>query len=144
MSRSAFETLEVYRLAEKLADTVWDVVTAWERFAKDTVGKQLVRAADGIGANIAEGHGRGSDPDHWRFLRIARGSVNETKHWLRRAYRRKLLSEAQVALIRPMIEELAPKLNAYLRSIGQGRRKATNNKPQATSNKQGIYGRHSN
>lgn len=136
MARSAFETLEVYRLAEKLADTIWDIAVEWELFAKDTVGKQLVRAADGIGANIAEGHGRGSDPDHRRFVRIARGSVNETKHWLRRAYRRKLLTQAQVDVVRPMIEELAPKLNAYLRAIGIGRRKSLGNKPHATRNKQ--------
>jgi four helix bundle protein len=87
-------------------------------FAKDTVGKQLVRAADSIGANIAEGSGRGTDPEIRRFLRVARGSLYETQHWLRRAYRRKLLSEKQVNDLLPLVRELTPKLNAYLRSIG--------------------------
>ena len=49
---------------------------------------------------------------------MARGSLNETQHWLRRAYRRGLLSKDDVKRIRPIIDELAPKLNAYLRSIG--------------------------
>jgi len=116
--RTSFENLQVYKLGEKLADEVWIVVAGWEQFAKITVGRQIVRAADSIGANIAEGSGRGSFQDNRRFVRMARGSLNETQHWLRRAYRRGLLSKDDVKRIRPIIDELAPKLNAYLRSIG--------------------------
>ncbi len=118
MARMNFENLQVYQLAERLADEIWNIVTRWEQFSKDTVGKQLVRAADGIGANIAEGTGRGSFQDNRRFVKIARGSLNETKFWLRRAYHRKLLTKEQVTYLKPIIDELAPRLNAYLRSIG--------------------------
>ena len=48
-----------------------------------------------------------------------RGSLNETKHWLRRAFQRKLLTNAQVAALKPILDELAPRLNAYLNSIGR-------------------------
>lgn len=57
-------------------------------FAKDPIGKQIVRSADSIGANIAEGLGRGSFQDNRRFIKIARGSLNETQHWLRLAHTR--------------------------------------------------------
>lgn len=113
-----FEKLEVYKLAEQLADFAWTVVTRWDRFSKDTIGKQLVRAADGIGANIAEGFGRGSFNDNKRFVKIARGSLYETRHWLRRAYRRELLQEQDVRSLRPLLDQLSPRLNAYLRAIG--------------------------
>jgi four helix bundle protein len=106
-------------LAEKLADEIWKIVDEWNQFAKDTVGKQIVRAADSIGANIAEGSGRGSYQDNRRFIRMARGSLNETQHWLRRAYKRTLLTKEQVNRLKPIIDELAPKLNSYLRSIGK-------------------------
>ena len=96
MTRSNFENLEVYQVSEKIADEVWRIVGTWDSLARDTVGKQLVRAADSIGANIAEGEGRGSFKDNQRFVRIARGSLNETKHWLRRAYHRKLLNEQSI------------------------------------------------
>lgn len=76
-----FEELRVYQLSEKLADAIWEIVTQWDYFAKDTVGKQLARAADSIGANIAEGVGRGSYQDNRRFVKIGRGSLNETRHW---------------------------------------------------------------
>jgi four helix bundle protein len=118
MERTNFEKLRVYRLSEKLADKIWEIVLSWGYFARDTVGKQLVRAADSIGANIAEGAGRGRFLDNRRFVRMARGSLNETKHWLRRSHKRKLLTAAQTAELKPIIEELAPMLNAYLNSIG--------------------------
>ena len=57
MAKSDFENLKVYKLSEALADQIWDVVIGWDRFARDTVGRQIVRAADSIGANIAEGSG---------------------------------------------------------------------------------------
>ncbi|MBA3355752.1 MAG: four helix bundle protein [Pyrinomonadaceae bacterium] len=118
MERTNFEKLQVYKLSEKLSDRIWRIVIRWDFLAKDTVGKQLIRAADSIGANIAEGSGRGTDPDLRRFLRIARGSLYETQHWLRRSYKRKLLTEKEVNDLLPIIKELTPKLNAYLRSIG--------------------------
>ena len=119
MARSDFEKLKVYKLSEVLADEIWDVVMGWERFARDTVGGQIVRAADSIGANIAEGSGRGSFQDNRRFIRMARGSLKETQHFLRRAYKRRLLNENQVNKIRPLVDNLAPMLNAYLNSIGR-------------------------
>jgi len=119
MAKTNFEGLQVYRLAERLADDVWVIVVEWNVFARDTVGKQLVKAADSIGANIAEGTGRGTFVDNRRFVRIARGSLNETKHWLRRAYRRQLLTDKEVRKLKPLLDELAPKLNAYLKSIGK-------------------------
>ena len=118
MERTNFEKLQVYKLSEKLSDQIWKVVIRWDFLAKDTVGKQLIRAADSIGANIAEGSGRGTDPDLRRFLRMARGSLYETQHWLRRSYKRRLLTQKEVDDLLPLIKELAPKLNAYLRSIG--------------------------
>jgi four helix bundle protein len=120
MGRSNFENLDVYRLAEDIADRVWLVVETWQVFARDTVGKQLVRSADSISANIAEGAGRGTYRDNCKFIHYARGSLYETKNWLRRAYKRKLLSQEQVGMLKPM-DELAPRLNAYLKSIRRNR-----------------------
>jgi len=134
MARSNFENLQVYRLSEEVADSIWEIALAWNQFARDTVGKQLVRAADSSGANIAEGAGRGSFPDNRRFIRIARGSLHETKHWLRRAYRRKLLTQKDTAHLRPLLDQLGPRLNAYLKSIGRKGDGIPNNGPRTTDN----------
>jgi four helix bundle protein len=49
----------------------------------------MVRAADSVGANIAESSGR-TGGDQRRFLIIARASVLELEHWLDRATERDL------------------------------------------------------
>jgi four helix bundle protein len=132
-----FEKLDVYRLAETLADEVWNVVLKWPRLAQDRVGKQLIRACDSIGANIAEGSGKGSYADNRRFVRMARGSLYESRHWLRRAYRRNLLSEKEINHLKSLLFELGPRLNAYLRSIGPppSSVKSSNNASQMTKDK---------
>ena len=117
-AKKGFKSLGVYQLSEKLSDAIWDATSNWGRLERDTVGKQLIRSADSVGANIAEGVGRGSYQDNRRFVRNARGSLYETHHWLRRAHRRHLLSNQSVKIIKPLIDELEPRLNAYLRSIG--------------------------
>jgi len=118
MSFYPFEELKVFQLAEQLADGVWDLVISWKYFEKETMGKQLVQAADSVGANISEGSGRGTPKDNQRFIRIARGSFNETKYWLRRAHKRNLLNNAQTEDLKKIIDDLGPCLNGYLKSIG--------------------------
>lgn len=131
MPRTNFQNLRVYQLSEQLADEIWDIVVCWENFAKDTIGKQLMRSADSIGANGAEGEGRGSYQDTRRFIKIARGSLQETQHWLRRAFKRGLLTEGEINTLKPLTDQLAPTLNAYLRSIGSTR-PATNDQGRMT------------
>jgi four helix bundle protein len=119
MATVQFHELEIYQAAEQLADQIWKIVRKWDILARDTVGKQLIRAADSVGANIAEGCGRQSFRDNQRFVKIARGSLNETRHWLRRAFSRELLSEEEIAVLKPILDVLPKRLNAYLRSIGK-------------------------
>lgn len=52
------EELEIYQLLMEIGEKVWEIVNAWNYFAKDTIGKQLIRSTDSIAANISEGFGR--------------------------------------------------------------------------------------
>jgi len=69
MAKTNFENPRVYQISESLADEIWENVVGWDNFAKDTVGKQIVRSADSISANIAEGEGRGNFQDNRRFVK---------------------------------------------------------------------------
>lgn len=91
----SIEEFEMFKDIELLCDEIWDAVAEWNLFAKDTVGKQLVRAVDSIGANLAEGDGRYHYKEKLNFYYIARASVKEACYWIRRARSRHVLSAEQ-------------------------------------------------
>jgi four helix bundle protein len=112
------EELRIYQTSMLIGERVWEIVEPWSFFAKDTVGKQWVRAVDSIAANISEGYGRYHFKENRNFLFYARGSLHETATWLQKAHKRSLLSESAYQELRTELENLAPQLNGYIRSIG--------------------------
>ncbi len=130
----SFEDLKVYQLAEELGDQVGDIVIEWPTFAKSSLGYQLVKAADSIGANLAEGFGRFHFAENKQFARISRGSLYETRHWVRRAYKRGLIKQNETKGIRELVDELAPRLNAYIRSLGKRSIEMTNDSERSERN----------
>ena len=50
--------IKAYKIPFNLSNYIWRKVIFWNYFEKDTIGKQFVRSADSISANIAEGFGR--------------------------------------------------------------------------------------
>ena len=50
------------------------------------------------------------------FYRYERGSFEETKAWLRKLIRRKVITDNEVSKYTKIIDELGPKLNAFIRS----------------------------
>lgn len=108
--------LDVYRLAEELSDRIWAAFDTWSEKARRTVGYQVIRSADSIAANLAEGYGRYTSKDKANFYRYSRGSFEETKCWLRKASRRALITADETKEYKAIIDELGPKLNAFIRS----------------------------
>ena len=106
--------LEVYKLAEKLSDKVWKDYDLWPEKVRRTVGYQIIRSSDSIAANISEGYGRYTPADRKLFYRYARGSFEETKTWLRKLMRRKIVSLEDIKEYESIINELGPKLNAFI------------------------------
>jgi four helix bundle protein len=116
-----FEDLRVLKDAEKLADEVWRVVTAWDPFAGDVVGKQLARAADSVGANIAEAYGRYHFGEKLQFLYYARGSLFETKYWLNRAVHRDLIGPDDHTAYGQSLNNLGRQINQFAQALRQQR-----------------------
>ena len=111
------EKLEVYQLSEAFSDMIWDLVSAWDYFKKDTIGKQLVRAADSISANIAEGYGRYYYKESKQFFYYSRGSLQETKSWLTKCKRRNIIEISKVEELINEAEKILAKLNGYIKFI---------------------------
>jgi four helix bundle protein len=123
MTTSKFEELEIYQLAEKLSDMIWDIVIKWDSFPRRTVGVQYVDASDSVGANIAEGYGKESFADRSRFTKISRGSLFETKHWTNKSYRRKLITDQEFAEINDILKKLLPKISSYINYLNEQSKK---------------------
>jgi four helix bundle protein len=103
--------LAAYRLSVEVADDMHARVRRWPAFERSTVGAQLIRALDSIGANIAESSGRWHAADKRRLLLIARGSLCEAEHWMLRAEARGLLPLGASE----RLEELARALNGLIK-----------------------------
>ncbi|HSB90833.1 MAG TPA: four helix bundle protein [Anaerolineales bacterium] len=114
---SGIEDLRILKDAEQVSDEVWEVMRAWDRLAKEIVGVQLARAADSVGANIAEAFGRYHYSDKIRFLYYARGSLFETRFWLDRPTSRNLLPPQATRAYQARLTNLGRRLNALIRTL---------------------------
>lgn len=117
--KSALNELEIYREAMEIGEEIWSMVTKWDFFAKDTVGKQIVRSADSIAANLAEGYGRFHFKENQKFCYYSRGSAEEAQTWLEKAVRRDLVQREAARTLYDRIETLKKRINAYIHSIGR-------------------------
>ena len=110
--------LEIYREAMRIGEVIWDLVADWPFFAKDTVGRQVVRAADSIAANLSEGYGRYHFKENQKFCYYSRGSAQETQTWIEKSVRRNLIPDDAARDLYRDLDTFMKRLNAYIRSIG--------------------------
>ena len=115
------EELKVYQLSMELAEKIWSNVNKWDYFAKDTIGKQLIRAVDSVAANLSEGFGRYHYKEAKQFGYYSRGSLYETKTFLRKASNRSLISKEEFDFYANEIKIIGIKLNNYINSIGNSK-----------------------
>ena len=117
------EELRVYSHSMELSEKIWKIVEPWPKFHLDTIGKQLIRSADSIAANISEGYGRYHFKESKHFLFYARGSLFETKTWIMKANNRDLITDLERNQLIESFESLGIALNNYINSIGYKRNK---------------------
>ncbi len=106
MSYPKIDELEIYNLAIDIAERVYKIASNWERIDLNTVGYQIIRSADSIGANISEGYGRYFFKENKQFCYYARGSLFETNTWLLKALKREILSEEEYQILNSELELL--------------------------------------
>lgn len=104
-----------YKRALKLAQYIWNIVNAWEWFAKKTIGIQYVKAIDSISATIAEGFGRFFKKDKILFYRYSNGSVMESLDWTEKAKKRQLLTQEQYQYILTELKALPKDIHHLIR-----------------------------
>lgn len=112
------EDFVVYNLSMQLGEEVYSFVSEWNYFDKDTIGKQLVRAADSIVANLSEGLVRYHYKERKNFSYYSRGSLFETITWITKANNRNLIDDATHKELKTKLDTISVKLNNYIKTIG--------------------------
>tara|TARA_Y100000589_G_scaffold132495_1_gene126339 strand:+ start:12062 stop:12529 length:468 start_codon:yes stop_codon:yes gene_type:complete len=121
------EDLNLYNECQIFEQELWNKVSNWEDFAKDTLGKKLVLTADNISSNIAQGYGRYFFEENRQFCYKSRGALLDTRGLIKKAFDRNLISEEDFNTYEAEIEKLHKMLNAYIRSIGKRIEQSKNN-----------------
>ncbi len=111
------EYYDAYNISFRLSNYVWSVITRWNYFEKDTVGKQYARAVDSISSNIAEGFGRYSKKDKIRFYYYSFGSVLECKDWNNKCHERSIINHEEYNYIKAKLDRLPKEINQLLQNL---------------------------
>lgn len=110
------EKVWIVRMAGWLSDRIYHRVKTWAILDQNTVGSQVIRSSDSVGANLMEGLGRHHARDALRFFYIARGSLEETRNWLNRAHERHLLDSEEAQNLLGYYQKLSIGLNAFIKA----------------------------
>lgn len=115
----ALEDLELYKIALNLGNEAWKIFSIMSWHDQKIIGDQFITSTDSVAANIAEGYGRFHFLDRIKFYYNARGSLLESKYWLKLLKERKFISEQAYDLLVGLVENIHIKLNVYIKSCYQ-------------------------
>ena len=114
-----YRKLKVWQRAHQLTIDVYLTTRSFPKEGLYGLTSQARRAASSIPANIAEGSGRGGDPELARFLTIAMGSANELDYHLLLARDLGYLKSADYDHLVMEAQGVARMLSAFIARIRQ-------------------------
>jgi four helix bundle protein len=119
-----FHNLDVWRRSHTLTLDIYRLTKAFPTDERFGLTSQLRRSSFSIGANLAEGCGRGTDADFSRHVQIAMGSACEVENFLLLARdleympdERHLELQEEVTRIKRMLTSLLKTLNSPRKSV---------------------------
>ena len=123
-----FRKLEVWRKARHLSRGVYLATRGFPRDELFGLTAQMRQCAVSIGANVAEGCGRGTQADLARFLRIAFGSACELEHHLIVAKDSDYLTARETHDLGSRVLRIKRMLSGLLRSVRESGLPTTENR----------------
>ena len=97
-------TNKIYDLRQRTYQYALEIVRFLERLPRgyifETIGKQLLRSATSIGANVIEARGSSSKKDFANFYSYALKSANESLFWLDLLRDSRDVSDERIAALR--------------------------------------------
>ena len=121
MSGDRWKNLEVWRVADDFAVTVYKETKGFPREETYALVTQLRRAALSDTTNIDEWYSRNGDRELARFLDIALASLAETKYLIHFAYRLGFWTQGEFDSLTELAEGLGAKLWKFTETVKHSR-----------------------
>lgn len=116
-----FKELKVWKKSRVLTIAIYQCTGKFPVREIYGLTSQMRRCAISVGANIAEGCGRRSDPELVRFLKIARGSAFELKCHVLVSGDLQFLKEEDVSTLLQQIHEVQRMLTSFIQTLAEDR-----------------------
>jgi four helix bundle protein len=112
-----YRKLQVWQRAHQLALKTYEVPAYLLKPEAWPLRDQILRAAISIPSNIAEGAGRGSNPDFLRFLWNSMGSCNELESQLLLALDLKFIPSGVHAQLGNQVSDVRRMLTRFIQTL---------------------------
>ena len=112
-----FRNLQVWHKAHQLALDTYKLAVYLQKPEAWPLRAQILRAVISIPSNVAEGAGRGSDPDFRRFLWHSIGSCNELESQLLLARDLRFVPSAEQGRLEHQSSEVRKMLSGLVQTL---------------------------
>lgn len=112
-----FEDLEVWQLARKIRNEIFELVKKFPKTEKYRLTDQMIRSSRSIADNISEGYGRFHYQENIQFCRIARGSAYELINHLITARDCSYITDEELSYHKNQITHCIQMINGYIRYL---------------------------
>ncbi|OHB74366.1 MAG: four helix bundle protein [Planctomycetes bacterium RBG_16_55_9] len=111
----SYEELDVYKLAFELQQRIFEISKSFPSDEKYSLTDQIRRSSRAVGANIAEAWAKRRYIAHFvAKLTDSDGEQQETRHWLRTAYKCEYISQRIYKELSDQYSELGTKLGKMM------------------------------
>ena len=114
-----YQELRVWQNSMKLTTTIYQITRRFPKEETYGLTAQMRRSAVSVPSNIAGGQGRATTGEFKQFLCMARGSLFELETQFLLAKRLGYVSEKEALEIEAAFADVAPVLNALIRSLNE-------------------------
>ncbi len=119
-----YERLDVYQKSYQAALDIHKITLSFPKIEQYELASQVRRSSKSIPANIAEGMGRqDTSADVRRFIKIALGSCDETRVWLRFSKDLGYLDESTHQQLEARYQEIGRMLQGVIKRYTQANSK---------------------
>lgn len=125
MKITKFENLECWKLSLHITKLIYDV-SAKRDFGRDYfLRDQVRRSIVSVSANVVEGFEKNNNNEFIRFLKIAKGSVGETRNHLYVALAVDYITQEEFDEINILLEKLSGQIGAFITYLSKKREERT-------------------